>query len=353
MTKDKITLYDYAHSLYKYLFTKSDVDTVMNMWRKHSTIIDIGEDALIPDDFTESEKEKGVWIKHLIAGGVAGAVSRTCTAPLDRIKVFFQVHSQHRVQTFTGVFRYMIKEGGYLSFWRGNGINVLKITPETAIKFSAYEQIKVFLLDRHQWGDNELGLQERFLAGSLAGTCSQLLIYPIEVMKTRLALRKTGEFLGLIHAIKIIYKREGIMSFYRGFVPNICGIIPYAGIDLTVYETMKKYFLHHYHYEVDNKGKRPFLYGFIILMCGTTSCTVGQMSSYPFALIRTRLQAQSVVRLRSNSTMTGEFRTILQQDGFLGLYRGMLPTFLKVIPAVSISYLVYEFIRHLFGITMT
>lgn len=45
----------------------------------------------IPDDFTPSEMQTGKWWRHLAAGGIAGAVSRTCTAPLDRLKVFLQV----------------------------------------------------------------------------------------------------------------------------------------------------------------------------------------------------------------------------------------------------------------------
>lgn len=43
-------------------------------------------------------------------------------------------------------------------------------------------------------------------------------------------------------------------------------------------------------------------------------------------------------------------KKIVENEGFFGLYRGILPNFMKVIPAVSISYVVYEYMRSGLGI---
>lgn len=56
------------------------------------------------------------------------------------------------------------------------------------------------------------------------------------MLKTRLTLRKTGQYSGVADCARQILKKEGVRAFYRGYVPNTLGIIPYAGIDLAVYE---------------------------------------------------------------------------------------------------------------------
>lgn len=84
----------------------------------------------------------------------------------------------------------------------------------------------------------------------------------------------------------------------------------------------------------------------ILLLCGTCSTICGQLVSYPLALIRTRLQAQEVpMDSTERDTMMKLLDRILKNEGVRGLYRGLLPNIIKVVPAVSISYVVYEKIK--------
>uniref|UniRef100_G1S1D1 Solute carrier family 25 member 23 n=1 Tax=Nomascus leucogenys TaxID=61853 RepID=G1S1D1_NOMLE len=291
-------------------------------------VLDIGECLTVPDEFSKQEKLTGMWWKQLVAGAVAGAVSRTGTAPLDRLKVFMQVHASktNRLNILGGL-RSMVLEGGVRSLWRGNGINVLKIAPESAIKFMAYEQIKRAILGQQE----TLHVQERFVAGSP------------QVLKTRLTLRRTGQYKGLLDCARRILEREGPRAFYRGYLPNVLGIIPYAGIDLAVYEMLQCFWL---------KSGRDMgdPSGLVSLSSVTLSTTCGQMASYPLTLVRTRMQPKVSLSPGSNPTMRGVLQRILAQQGWLGLYRGMTPTLLKVLPAGGISYVVYEAMKKTLGV---
>lgn len=57
--------------------------------------------------------------------------------------------------------------------------------------------------------------------------------------------------------------------------------------------------------------------------------------------------------LEPQNTMAGVFKRIVATEGPAGLYRGITPNFIKVLPAVSISYVVYEYSSRALGVNMT
>lgn len=138
-------------------------------------------------------------------------------------------------------------------------------------------------------------------------------------------------------------QKEGVSAFYKGYVPNLLAIVPYAGIDLAVYETLKFTWL--------NRNSGVVDPGVMVLVgCGAVSGTCGQLASYPLALIRTRMQAQTSIKGAPKVSMLTLLQNIVSQEGVTGLYRGISPNLLKVIPAVTVSYVVYEYTRILLGV---
>lgn len=92
-------------------------EDALRHWRTE-TFVDYADQS-IPNDYTKNEKQSGLWLRNLIAGGLAGSISRSCTAPLDRIRIFLQVHGSDAKIGMVGAAKNMIKEGGLVSLWRG------------------------------------------------------------------------------------------------------------------------------------------------------------------------------------------------------------------------------------------
>ncbi|XP_030181346.1 calcium-binding mitochondrial carrier protein SCaMC-1 isoform X2 [Lynx canadensis] len=222
----------------------TDIEEIIRFW-KHSTGIDIGDSLTIPDEFTEEEKKSGQWWRQLLAGGIAGAVSRTSTAPLDRLKVMMQVHgSKSGKMNIYGGFRQMVKEGGIRSLWRGNGTNVLKIAPETAVKFWSYEQLlKSYWLDNYAKDSVNPGVIVLLGCGIVSSTCGQLASYPLALVKTRMqaqAMIEGTKQMNMVGLFRRIISKEGIPGLYRGITPNFMKVLPAVGISYVVYENMKQ-----------------------------------------------------------------------------------------------------------------
>jgi solute carrier family 25 protein 42 len=82
----------------------------------------------------------------LIAGALAGAIAKTCIAPLDLAKINFQVGNS--VFTYNKLFQFLyngVHKHGVLSLWRGNSANMIRVVPAAAINFTSHEQYKRLL----------------------------------------------------------------------------------------------------------------------------------------------------------------------------------------------------------------
>ncbi|VFQ96733.1 unnamed protein product [Cuscuta campestris] len=307
--------------------------TIENIYKylERVCLVDIGEQAVIPEGISRHVHAT----KYLLAGGVAGAASRTATAPLDRLKVALQVQTTRA--SSINVIKTIWKDSGVFGFFRGNGLNVLKVAPESAIKFYAYEMLKNAIVSAKGGEQGDIGTSGRLVAGGMAGAVAQAAIYPMDLVKTRLQTFacEGGKAPNLGQLSKDIWLHEGPRAFYRGLVPSILGMIPYAGIDLAAYETLKDlsrtYILHN-----DEPGP------LVQLGCGTISGALGATCVYPLQVIRTRMQAQPMHANTPYNGMRDVFLRTFRHEGVRGFYKGLFPNLLKVVPAASITYLVYE-----------
>jgi len=129
-------------------------------------------------------------------------VSRTATAPLDRLKVYLiaQVSPKatidnaikegspvtavrHFGQNLVDACKDLWRAGGLRSLFAGNGLNVVKVMPESAIKFGAYEAAKRFFANLEGTDTRHLHATAQFLAGGIGGVVSQCIVYPLDTLK--------------------------------------------------------------------------------------------------------------------------------------------------------------------------
>ncbi|KAG8921453.1 hypothetical protein FRC01_000245, partial [Tulasnella sp. 417] len=126
---------------------------------------------------------------YFIAGGIAGAASRTVVSPLERLKIIQQVQPKRSgAGAYNGVYRSLLrmwKEEGFRGFMRGNGANCIRIIPYSAVQFTAYEQLKKFFT---KGGTRELDTLTRLTAGALAGITSVTTTYPLDLVRARLSI---------------------------------------------------------------------------------------------------------------------------------------------------------------------
>lgn len=335
-----------------------------------TTIVNLAEEAKLAREGVKAPGHQVLTIcKSLVAGGVAGGVSRTAVAPLERLKILLQVQNPHSIKyngTVQGL-KYIWRTEGLRGLFKGNGTNCARIVPNSAVKFFSYEQAAKGILwaYRQQTGDEDAQLSPllRLGAGACAGIIAMSATYPMDMVRGRITVqteKSPYQYRGMFHALGTVYREEGFRALYRGWLPSVIGVVPYVGLNFAVYESLKDWLL-----QTNPLGlaKDNELHVVTRLGCGAIAGTIGQTVAYPLDVIRRRMQmvgwshADSIVTGKSKEAlqyngMIDAFRKTVRHEGVGALYKGLVPNSVKVVPSIAIAFVTYEVVKDVLGVEM-
>ncbi|KAG5180024.1 mitochondrial carrier domain-containing protein [Tribonema minus] len=243
-------------------------------------------------------KKQSNFLADFALGGVSGAVAKTCTAPIERVKLLIQTQDANprirsgEIPRYTGIgncFTRVYQEQGFSAFWRGNFTNVIRYFPTQAFNFAFKDTIKAMFPKTNPKTEFGKFFLINMASGGLAGAGSLAIVYPLDYARTRLASDVgTGkrDFNGLADCLKKTASGpKGILGLYNGFGVSVTGIIPYRGVYFGLYDSAREK-----NPFKDDKGLMGVLSKFGIAQF--VAIAAGY-ASYPFDTVRRRLQMQS------------------------------------------------------------
>merc|ERR1712206_50091 len=143
-----------------------------------------------------SELSLQAWATDFLLGGVSGAISKTITAPIERVKLVIQTQDANplirsgEVPRYTGIgncFTRIHSEQGMGAFWRGNGTNIIRYFPTQAFNLAFKDTIKSMFPKYNNKTDFWKFFGTQLASGGMAGAASLTIVYPLDYARTRLA----------------------------------------------------------------------------------------------------------------------------------------------------------------------
>ncbi|KAF1316459.1 hypothetical protein FI667_g15399, partial [Globisporangium splendens] len=213
----------------------------------------ISETDLESEDATTSTDAQGStsMSKSFVAGGAAGIVAKSVLAPVERVKIMFQVNEKRHF-SFRNAFnlgREIYVQDGFRALFRGNMLNILRVIPYAGVQHSSFDFFRRKFhaynfaqaeKSRSPQQYQKLSNLQLVTAGSLAGGMSLIMAYPLDIVRARYMVQQGKyQYNTLYEAVMSMYKREGARSFSRGIVPSLLGTLPYTGIGFALNEKFK------------------------------------------------------------------------------------------------------------------
>ncbi|CEJ00400.1 hypothetical protein RMCBS344292_14456 [Rhizopus microsporus] len=140
--------------------------------------------------------------------------------------------------------------------------------------------------------------------------------------------------------MRLIYQTEGgIRGLYRGLWPTTLGVAPYVALNFQCYEVLKEYLIPIGDHSQGNIRK---------LFCGALAGSIAQTIIYPLDVLRRRFQVSGMNTMDYQYKGTWHaLKTMTQKEGVKSLYRGLLPNYLKVAPAMGVTFYSYELCKEI------
>jgi len=297
---------------------------------------------------------KSNFVFDFLAGGISGAFAKTCTAPIERVKLLIQTQDANprivsgEVPRYTGIvncFSRVASEQGFLSFWRGNFTNVIRYFPTQAFNFAFKDSIKKLFPRKDPKTQFGMFFLVNMASGGLAGAGSLCIVYPLDYARTRLASDVgTGkkEFSGLVDCL-VKTTKQGPLALYNGFGVSVLGIIPYRGVYFGMFDSLRE--------KNPWRGDRGIAGLASKFGVAQFTAIVAGYASYPFDTVRRRLQMQSN-KPKEQWLYSGTadcFKKVVKNEGTLALFKGAGANAIRTVGSALVLVL-YDEVKALAGL---
>lgn len=253
----------------------------------------------------------------IIAGSLSGVTVRTIIAPIDILKIRLQLQlnpSQYKSITQTCISIY--KNEGLTAFWKGNLPASLMYIVYGGAQFYTFNSLSRAF---PQYNNNTLF---NTTIGTISGCVATIVSYPLDLVRTRLASNNTHSFTPMTSTIREIWNTSKWSGLFVGSPLSVYYVALTTGISFGVYSQINQ-FNDYVPFEIKN-------------IAGIIAGVVSKTIVYPLDLVKRRLQ------MNYSHSFTQCVKQIVQTNGVLALYRGILPALLKSAPTTGLSFFFYE-----------
>eukprot|EP01038_Epipyxis_sp_PR26KG_P011300 gene11300-15160_t len=251
------------------------------------------------------------WIQLAITGSVAGATTEFIFYSLDSYKIAQQA-GQKQIKGVAGLLK-----GSLTLSILGSGTNY-------GVFFALYDPLRIYF-ENHLPDDTTNKPNAVFLASGLSAIPSSLVSIPADVIKKNMVL---GESKTVSAAMKLVWRREGLRGFFVGWKANLVEDVPFACIELSVYESLAKLYLNHFskthanirkQNELSSISHADRLSGFESGLVGFATGVITGTLTCPVDCVNTRIKSGELAQY----TVTQAHFEIIRKNGMSGLFRGL------------------------------